>query len=125
MLLDQGIFAVEGDGVEIKIERISPLETKFPHGIEPELQELWITFGINAAAVFGERGSLGNAVESGEDGETFVENVTHGMAVSSIAKEFQSKKRSHGMSGRDHLGAGKPCLLKQPVERYPGKVGQK
>jgi hypothetical protein len=34
---------------------------------------------------------------SGKRGETFVKHITHGMAVKSIAKEFQSKKRPHGM----------------------------
>jgi hypothetical protein len=40
---------------------------------------------------------LGDAVVSGKRGETFVKHITHGMAVKSIAKEFQSKKRPHGM----------------------------
>src|SRR5208283_4628023 len=118
MFLDQGIFTMEGDGVEIKIERVSSLEAQFAHGVKPELQKFRIGGRINPAAIFGEKRALGDAVEPGKEGEALVKHLTHGMAVAGIAEEFQSKERSHGMSGRDHFGAGKPCLLDQLVEWY-------
>jgi hypothetical protein len=125
MFLNQCIFAVEGNGVEIKIEGISPLKAQFVGGIKPELQKLRIAGGVYPATVFGKKGAFGDSVEPGKKGKTFVEYIAHGMTVASIAEELQGKKGSYGMPGRDHLGAGQSCLLKQLVEWYPDKEGQK
>ncbi len=46
------------------------------------------------------------------------------MRVASIAKEFQSQKRAHCMTGRDHLGARESCFLHQLIEGDLSQIRQ-
>ena len=125
VFFDQGIFPVEGNGVEVQIKGATPTEAKASHGIKPEIEHLRVAGGIDAATVFGKKGSLGGAVEPGKKGEAFVEHIAHDMTVAGIAKEFQSQKRAHRMSGRDHLGAGKTGIAEQLIEGDLRQIRQK
>ena len=60
MLLYERVFAMERDGVEIKVEGAASLQAKFLHGVEPRPHDLWVADRSDAAAVLREEGTLWN-----------------------------------------------------------------
>ena len=116
VLLDQGVLAVEGDGVEVEVERRPPLEAQAIDHVEPVAHQGWIAGRIDPATVFGAEGSLGDDVEAGEEGQPFVEDGTHDMAVAGAAEELQRQQRSQGAAGRDHLRAGEAATSQDRVQ---------
>src|SRR5262245_41159293 len=77
VLLDQGIFAVKRDGVEVEIEGCAALETDLGRGVEPEPHPLRVAAWINPRAVLRQQGSLRRDVESREEREALVEDIAH------------------------------------------------
>ena len=106
VLLDQGILAVKRDGVEVQVERRPPLQSQAVDRVEPVAHQGRIAGRVDAATVFGEEGSLGDDVQSGEEGQPLVEHGAHDMAVAGAAEELQRQQRTHGTGGRDHPRAG-------------------
>jgi hypothetical protein len=88
VLLHQGVFAMEGDGVEVQIKRGSVLQPPLPHDVQPIGHELAVALRPNAATVFGEEGSFGNDIQAGEEPESLIQNVAHHLAVPGIAEEL-------------------------------------
>lgn len=125
VFFDQGIFPVEGNGVEVQIKGAAPAEAQASHGIKPKIEHLRVAGGIDAATVFGQESSLGTAVEPGKKGQAFVEHIAHDMAVAGIAKEFESQERAHRVSGRNHLGAGETGIAQQLIEGDLREIRQK
>jgi hypothetical protein len=115
---------VEGYGVEVEIKRVSPTEAKGSHGIEPKIEELGVAGGIDPAAVLGQESALGCTVEPGKESEPLIEDIAHHMRVASIAKEFESQKRAHRMTGRDHLRARESGFLHQLIEGDSSQIRQ-
>ena len=76
MLLYERVFAMERDGVEIKVEGAASLQAKFLHGVEPRPHDLWVADRSDAAAVLREEGTLWNHVESSKQRQALVEDVT-------------------------------------------------
>lgn len=125
VFLDKCILSMERDRMEVEVEGASPLQADLSHGIEPATHELWVAGRIDPAAVLGKKRSLGGAVQSGEESQSFIQRLAHHVAVASIAEELKGKKRSDGMSGRDHLGARESRLVKDLVETDLTEVRQK
>jgi hypothetical protein len=116
---------MKGNGVEVQIKGTAPAEAKASHSIKPKPKHLRVADGIDPATVSGEKGALGRTVDSSKKGEAFVEHIAHHMRVAGVAKEFQSKERTHSMTGRDHLRAWKASFLEQLIEGDLSHIGQK
>jgi hypothetical protein len=122
VFFDEGVLAMEGNGMEVEIEGLSPLHAQFANGLEPELHECGIRCRIDPAAVFREEGSLGDLVETCEKSQPFIEDIAHDMGVAGSSKELQGQERSDCMRGRDHLGAGKAGFFQDAVKRDSGQI---
>ena len=72
---------MERNGVEIQIKAVARWHAGWLQGIEPLAHEFGIASGIDAAAVLGEEGALGDGIESGEQGQPFIQHVAHDVAV--------------------------------------------
>jgi hypothetical protein len=118
------MFTMEGNGVGVEIKGVSTTEEKVSHGIEPKPKHLWVAAAIDSATILGEKSTLGNPVEPGKKGETFIKDIAHDMTVAVIAKEFESEHRAYGVPNRNHLAAWKTSILQQLVEGDLRKVRQ-
>ena len=55
MLLDQRVLTVEGDRVEVEVERRTGLQAQSFDRVEPVVHESWIATRCDPATVLGER----------------------------------------------------------------------
>ena len=125
VFLDQGVLAVKGNGVEVEIEGDAPLEPQLADGIEPALHELRDSSGIDAAAVLGQEGALGDHVEPGEQSASPSSNTrAHDMAVARVAEQLQRQQGAHGVPGRHHLRSREARPVEQRIEPRRGQPGQ-
>jgi hypothetical protein len=106
VFLDQGVVAVEGDRVEVEVERRPPLQSQATDRVEPVAHQLRVAGRFDSATVFGQERPLRNHVQPGEQGQALVEHGAHHVTVTCIAKELQGQQRPHGACGRDHLRPG-------------------
>ena len=72
MLLDQGIFAMERDRVEIQVEGTTARQTEPAHGFEPAAHQLRVANRVDPATVLGQERSLGDDVQAREEGQSLV-----------------------------------------------------
>ena len=121
MLFHQGVFAVKGDGVEVEVERHASRQAQASHRIEPAAHQLGIGGRINATAILGQEGALGDHIQPGKQGQAGVEDVGHHVTVTARAEQLQSQQGAQSMLGRDHGGAGKRRSLR---DLLPGDAGQ-
>ncbi len=61
---------------------------------------------VDARAVGGQIGALGNDVESGEQGDGLIQNQVHHVALTLGANQLQCQQTAYGLLGGNHLGAG-------------------
>lgn len=125
VFFDESVLAMKGNGMEVEIEGLPPLHAQFANGLEPKLHEYRIGCRIDAAAVFREKGSLGDLVETCKESQSFIEDISHDMGVAGSSKELKGQQRSDCMRGRDHFGAGEAGLLQDTVNRDRGQIGEK
>ena len=124
MLLDQRVLAVEGDGVEIEVERRPPSQPQPTDRIEPVAHQPGVATRRHAATVLGEERALGDRVESGEEGQPFVEDIAHDVTVARVAEELQGQQRPQGTAGRDHVRSGEAAARQDRVDVGGAQVGQ-
>ena len=124
MLLDQGIVAVKGDRVEFQVERCPPFQAQLTDGVEPVAHQDGIAGGVNPAAIFRQERSLGDDVQAGEEGQSFVEYGAHDVAVACVAEELRGQERPDGAGGRDHRGAGESTAAEEPFQFGGGQPGE-
>jgi hypothetical protein len=128
VLLDQGVVAVIRDGVEIQVEGqvegAAAFEPESAHGVEPAAHQLRVASRIDAAAVLGQEGSLGDDVQPGEEGQPLVEHGAHDVGMTGGAEELQGQQRAQCAARRDHARAGQPDLPGDRVERDCGRGRQ-
>src|SRR5262249_19461434 len=91
VFFNQSVVAVEGNGVEIEVEGRPPGQLQAGHGVEPGAQHLGVTRRVDAAAVVGQERTLGDDVESGEQGQSLIEDRTHDVGVAG-PKGFKASK---------------------------------
>ncbi len=123
VLLHQDIVTMERDGMEVEVKRLASLETQGTDSIEPEVHELGIAGGMDPTAVFSQKGSFRNDVEPRKQGQPWVEDRAHDVAVASVAKELEAVQRAHGRPRWDHDRARKASLLQHLVQGNGGEVG--
>ena len=116
VLLDQGVVAVEGDRVEVEVERRPPLQAQAADRVEPVAHQLRVAGRVDAATVLGQERPLGDDVQAGEQGQPLVEHGAHDVAVARVAEELQGQQRPHGAGGRDHLRAGEAAPAEDAVQ---------
>ena len=124
MLLDQGICAMEGDRVEVQVEGMTTGQTEPAHGVEPAAHQLRVADRVDPATVFGQERSLGDDVQSGEEGQSLVQNPAHDMAVACRPEQLQGQERSQSAAGWDHLRSGESRSLEDAIEGDRGQHGQ-
>jgi hypothetical protein len=116
MLFHQGVFAVEGNGMEIQIKRPSPRKPKLSYGIKPQPHQPRIRRRINPTAIFREKRPFGYHIEPGKQSQPLVQNITHHVAVSGATKELEPQKGKDRLLSRNHLCPREPRLPKQPLQ---------
>ena len=109
MLLDQGIFAMEGDRVEV-------LGRRNDHGADRAGSRRRTSSGIvrvadrvDPATVFGQERSLGDDVQSGEEGQSLVQNPAHDMAVACRPEQLKAKSDRRAKPGGIISNPGNPA----------------
>jgi hypothetical protein len=111
--------------MKVEIEGRTQTQAERADGIEPGAHQLGITRGVDAATVFGQEGAFGNDVQTGEQSESFIENIAHHMAVAGIAKEFERQQGTHGLAGGDHVRARQTGAAQHLIEFAGEQIGQK
>ena len=124
VLLDQGIFAMEGDRVEVQVEGMTTGQTEPAHGVEPAAHQLRVADRGDPATVFGQERSLGDDVQSGEEGQPLVQDPAHDMAVACRPEQLQGQERSQSAAGWNHLRSGESRGLEDAIEGNRGQHGQ-
>jgi hypothetical protein len=114
-------LSVEGDGVEIQVEGLAAGQAEPADGVEPAAHQLGIARRIDPAAILGEERSLGDDVQSGEEGQPLIQDGAHDMAVACRPEELQRQERAQGAAGRDHLRSGEP---RGPEDAVQGDGGE-
>jgi hypothetical protein len=125
MLFHQGLFTVEGNGVEVQIKGIPPRKPKPSYGIKPQPHQPRIRSRINSTAIFSEKRPFGNHIESRKQSQPLVQDVAHDMAVPSASKEFEPQKGEYRLLSGDLLCSWEPHPLKQPLQRDLGQIRDK
>jgi hypothetical protein len=124
MLLDEGILAVEGDGMEVESEGEPMVQAQRARGIVPQAHEHRRTGRIDPATLFGSKRPCGDDVETGKKGEAFVKDGAHDVTMAGSAKEFSGSERPYGMGGRHFFGTGQAGLIQELVERDRRQRGE-
>ena len=101
VLLPQRIVAVVRNGMEVEVEGGAVGQAQGAGGIVPKAHEDGIARGIDAATLLSSKSPFGHDVETGEEGQAFVKDIAHNVAVSCIAKEFSGQQSPHGLCGGD------------------------
>jgi len=125
MLFHQGVFPMEGNGMEIQVKRPSPRKSKFPYGIKPKPHQAGIRSRINPTTIFGQKRPFGNHIEPSKQSQPLVQDIAHDVAMPGTSKELKPQKGKDRLHGRNHLGPRKPCILKQPLQWNLGQVRHK
>ena len=99
---------MEGNGVEVQVERCPPSQAQATDGVEPVAHQRGIAGRRDPATVFGQERSLGDDVQAGEERQPFVEHRAHDVGMAGIAEELQGQERPHGAGGGDIFEPGKP-----------------
>ena len=124
VLLDRGIFAMEGDRVEIQVEGTTARQTESAYGVEPAAHQLQVANRVDPATVLGQERSLGDDVQAREEGQSLVQNPAHDMAVTCCSEQLQGQERPHGAAGRDHLRSGQTRSLEDAIQGDRGQYRQ-
>ena len=124
VLLDRRVLTVEGDRVEVQVERCPPTQSQATDWIEPAPHQARVATRWDAATVFGEGRSLGDDVQASEESQAVVKDRAHDVAMTCVAEELQGQERPQGARGRDHRGSGEPILLQQGIQLGRDQVGQ-
>ena len=115
---------MEGDRVEVQVERTAAGQAEPAHGVEPAAHQLRVTEGVDPATVLGQERSLGNHVQAREEGESLVQNPAHHVAVACRPEQLQGQERSQGGAGWDHLRSWKCRSLQNAIQGDRGQYRQ-
>ncbi len=124
MLFGQGVVAVVGDGVEVEVEAGAAGEAGLERGVGPGAHQVRHGAGVDAAAVLGEGGALGEGVEAGEEGEAVIEDLGHGAGGAADAPQLEGEQGTEGAGSGEHRGARQGVLCEQGVEADCLEPGQ-
>src|SRR5208337_3021279 len=126
VLLDQGIIAMEGDRVKVQIEGMTAWQTELAHGIEPVAHQLRVADRVDPATVFGQERSLGDDVQSGEEGQPLVQNPAHDMAVACRPEQLQGQERSQSAAAGGIISdPGNPAAWRMRSRGIEASMGRK
>ena len=85
VLLQRLFLGIGRDGVEVEIERTAPWQAGPMHLVGPGVQQPQVGATIDPGAVGGQVRALGDHVEAGEQGDPFVTDQVHDMALALLA----------------------------------------
>jgi len=77
VFLQQRVFAVKRDGMEVQMEGLPALDAHRAKGIEPVLHELRIAAGLDAAAILGKEGAFRDGIEAGKQRQALIKDARH------------------------------------------------
>jgi hypothetical protein len=92
VLLGQGVFAVERDGVKVQVEADPAGQAEPAHGLEPAGHQLRVAGRGDAAGVLGQKRTLRYHVQPGEQRQPLVENGGHGVAGAGRAEQLERQQ---------------------------------
>ncbi len=79
---------MEGNGVKIQVEGVPAGQPQVAHGIKPGAHCFGITIGMDPTTVLRQEGPLGNAIQTGKEGQPRIENLAHDVTMSGGSVEF-------------------------------------
>ena len=88
MLFNQGILAMERNGMKVEVKRFTSLQAQFAYSIKPARHELGIQIWIDSATVLSQKAALGHDVQPGEQSQSLIEDVAHDVAVTRRAEQL-------------------------------------
>ena len=112
MFFQRFFLTVGGDGMEIKVQRRTVSQAGVLDLSEPGSHQTLGRAVVDAGDVGSQVGAFGNDIQAGEQGNTFIRDQVHDMAVAFLADEFESEEGADGLRGWDHVGAGQPGSAK-------------
>ena len=115
---------MEGNRVEVQVEAGAAREPQFADGVEPQTHQFLVGLRSHAATVLGEKTSFGHDIEPGKQCQTFIEDVTHDVAVAGGAEQLQRQQAAHGLGRRNHPAAGESSLLEDAVQTGSDQRGE-
>ena len=125
VLLDQGIFAMEGDRVEVQVEGMTTGQTEPAHGVEPAAHQLRVADRVDPATVFGQERSLGDDVQSGEEGQSLVQDHADDMAVVCRPEQLQGQSDRRTQPGGIISDPGNPAAWRMRSRGIEARMGRK
>ena len=75
MLLEEGLAAMVGDGMEVEVEGVAAGHAEAVDGVEPGIGSEGQQAGIGVGGILGEGGALGDGVEPGEEAVDGIEDL--------------------------------------------------
>ena len=71
---------------------------------------------VDAGAIGGPIGTLGDDIEAGEQSQALVADQVHDVALAFLAQQLEGQQAAHRLGGRNHDGAGQSGLLKHLIQ---------
>ena len=93
VLLDQGVLAMKGNGVEIQIQRTPSAQPRFLHALKPGTHDLRIAPRFDPTAVLGKKGPLRDHVESGKQCQALIRRGCSRSAWQRLRREASRRRR--------------------------------
>ena len=124
VLLQEGLAAMAGDGMEVEVEGGAGGHAEAVDGIEPGAGPWGDEARVDAAGVLAEGGALGDGVEAGEQAEAGVEGVGRDAGGAADAPQLEGEHGEGGADGGDGAGAGQAAAPDEGVEAQLGEEGQ-
>ena len=99
---------IGGHTMEIQIKRNPMGQAHLLDLVQPRFHQTQAHFVVNARAVGGQIGTLGNDVETGEQSDGLIQNQVHHVALPLGANQLQRQQAAYRLLGGNHLRAGQP-----------------
>ena len=109
--------------MEVEVERSAARAAGAGRFIEPGGHEAFDDAFIERGAILGQVRSFGNDIETGEQGDAFVGDQVHDVALAFFADEFEGQQGAHGLFGRDHGRTGEFGLADDLVQAQVAHQG--
>src|SRR5208337_3056510 len=125
VLLDQGIIAMEGDRVKVQIEGMTAWQTELAHGIEPVAHQLRVADRVDPATVFGQERSLGDDVQSGEEGNPSSRTPLMTWRWRAVPNSFKARSDRRAQPGGIISDPGNPAAWRMRSRGIEARMGRK
>ncbi len=116
MIVQLGVVAAIGDGVEIEIEDLRFGKQQRSESADPTAQQLFLVAALGAVGIIRNERFLRQDVESGEESESFIEIEVVDVAASFLVEEFEDQQAEQGVGRGNHSGTRITGLVDELIE---------